>query len=164
MMAALTVYEPKKVIQFFRVDTGVRQGCNLSPMLFILAIDYFMKKSMNRPNFGILWDSMRRFTDLDFADDLALIVEAPHILQEMTSSLEENAAKVGRKISSEKTKTMAVGQHALVNQVVTNGMHVENVEKFTYLGSVLTCRREVEADINGRNGEAGSVFGNLQTI
>ena len=59
---------------------------------------------------------------------------------------------------------MAVGEHALANQVVTNGMLVENVEKFTYLGSVLTSRGEVEADINCRIGKAGSVFRNLQTI
>ena len=42
-------------------------------------------------------------------------------------------------VSSEKTKAMAVGEHTLVNQVVANGMNLENVEKFTYLGSVLTC-------------------------
>ena len=150
--------------EFFRVDTGVRQGCILSPMLFILTIDYVMRKSMNKPDFGIMWDTKRRLTDLDFADDLALIAETPQILQEMTSSLEENAAKVGLRISSEKTKTMVVGEHALTNQVVINGICVENVDKFTYLGSVITAEGEVEADINSRIGKAGTAFRNLQSI
>ena len=59
---------------------------------------------------------------------------------------------------------MAVGEHALANQVVTNGIRVENVDKFTYLGSIITAEGEVEADINSRIGKAGTVFRNLQTI
>ena len=66
--------------EFFTVDTDVRQECIPSPMLFILTIDYVMKKSMNRPDFGIMWDGKRRLTDLDLADHLALIAETPQIL------------------------------------------------------------------------------------
>ena len=150
--------------EFFTVETGVRQGCILSPMLFILTIDYVMRKSMNRQDFGIMWDTKRRLADLDFADDLALIAENPQILQEMTSSLEKNAAKVGLRINSEKTKTMEVGRNTQSNQIVVNGMQVENVNKFTYLGSIITADGEVEADINSRIGKAGAVFRNLQSI
>ena len=57
---------------FFNVYSGVRQGCVLSPFLFLIAVDYIMKKTANGGNFGIqLGES--NLSDLDFADDIALI-------------------------------------------------------------------------------------------
>ena len=150
--------------EYFDVVTGVRQGCILSPMLFIITIDYIMRKAMQGPQYGIKWDINRCLKDLDFADDLALIAESQHVLQDMTSSLEDTAAKVGLRISSEKTKIMEIGQPANTNSIIVNGIPVEKVNKFTYLGSVLTSDGEVETDINTRIGKAGSVFRNLQNI
>jgi len=46
---------------------------------------------------------------LDFADDIALISDSPVALQNMTTELQGNAAKVGQRISAEKTKAVVVG-------------------------------------------------------
>lgn len=119
---------------------------------------------MQGPLYGIKWDINRRLKDLDFADDLALIAESQQGLQDMTSSLEDSAAKVGLRISSEKTKTMEIGQPAHTNPIIVNGIPVDKVDKFTYLGSMLTSEGEVETDINTRIGKAGSMFKNLQNI
>ena len=92
----------------FNIVSGVRQGCILSPFLFLIVIDYIMKKSMTDASFGIRW-KQNLLTDLDFADDLALLGTSPAELQNMTDSLQRNAEKVGLRISYEKTKTMGVG-------------------------------------------------------
>ena len=44
-----------------------------------------------------------KLTDLEFADDIALISDSPVALQNMTTELQGNAAKVGLWISAEKT-------------------------------------------------------------
>ena len=55
--------------------TGVWQGCIISPLLlFLLTIDFVMHQATSDPLHGIPWNT-RRLTDLDFADDLALLGE-----------------------------------------------------------------------------------------
>jgi hypothetical protein len=69
--------------EMFEIVTGVRQGCILSPFLFLVVIDFVMKKAMDKPHYGIRWNE-RNLTDLDFADDLAVMAHDATTLQEMT--------------------------------------------------------------------------------
>nr|CAB3230289.1 craniofacial development protein 2-like [Phallusia mammillata] len=152
--------------EFFRINTSVRQGCVLSPLLFITTIDYVMRKAMNYPKFGISWTNHKRLTDLDFADDIALLAESMTDLQEMTNSFAKNAATAGLSINSDKTKLLRVGGETQSNVHLTiNGIEpINNITSFTYLGSVFTTDADVEADINARIGKAASAFRRLKTV
>ena len=44
-----------EITDFFDITTGVRQDCLLSPMLFIVTIDYIMQKTMEISGFTISW-------------------------------------------------------------------------------------------------------------
>jgi len=93
----------------FDILTGVRQGCMLSPFLFLIVIDLLMRRTVDGRDYGITWRT-GKLTDLDFANDIALIGDSPVALQNMTIELLDNAAKVGLRINAEKTKkAMAVG-------------------------------------------------------
>ena len=54
----------------------------------------------------------------------------------MTSSLEESAAKVGLHISSEKTKILSTTDMG-DGRIKVSNQDIENVDKFTYLGSTV---------------------------
>ena len=45
-----------QVSEGFQIGTGVRQGCLLSPLLFLIAIDWTMKRSTEHHRTGIQWN------------------------------------------------------------------------------------------------------------
>jgi len=97
----------------FDIVSDVKQDCILSPFLFLMVIDFVMRKTMEGKDFGISWDH-RRLADLDFADDIALLDYTHGALQDMTNRLHGLGKKVGLRISDGKTKTMTVGkQHVM---------------------------------------------------
>jgi hypothetical protein len=51
----------------FRVTTGVRQGCLLSPLLFLVVLDWVTKTAFNRPR-GIRWEMIQRLETYLFAN------------------------------------------------------------------------------------------------
>jgi len=71
------------------VTTGVHQGCILSPLLFAIAIDWVMRRVMERSDAGISWVDEAKLADLDFANDIALLKESFYSIQHSTSILEE---------------------------------------------------------------------------
>ena len=102
-----SVIHRKKLTDWFSVRSGVRQGCVLSPMLFLIAIDWIMhKKTIGNKRRGIRWTLTSLLEDLDFADDVALVSSTRGQLQRKTSDLSLAASQLGLNISRKKTKTI----------------------------------------------------------
>ena len=56
-----------------------------------------------------------------------------------------------------KTKAMQIGEVQVLQPIIVGGQNVDDVDRFTYLGSILACDGDVEADVNCRIGKAASV-------
>jgi hypothetical protein len=56
-----------KVSEFIEVRNGVRQGCILSPTLFLLIFDRVMKRVKGLRKRGIQWSMKEILEDLDYA-------------------------------------------------------------------------------------------------
>jgi hypothetical protein len=50
--------------------SGERQGCLLSPILFLTVLDIIMTKTTAKRKRGIYWNFSERLEDLNFTDDL----------------------------------------------------------------------------------------------
>jgi len=57
-----------------------------------------------------------------------------------------------------KTKAMGITQRSSPQPIAIAQGNIEYVERFTYLGSVISSEGDVEADINTRLAKAAAVF------
>ena len=93
-----------------------------------------------------------RINNLRFADDVDVLGEDRTELENTVHMLNEEAKKYGLYMNFNKTKTMVFGdQYMTPSQITVEGEQLENVETFTYLGSIMTynldCRKEIRIRI-----------------
>jgi len=79
--------------------------------------------------------SVTKLVDLDFADDIALLEDSLHNMQQPTTALEEEASRVGLYINLDKCKVMVSSTWSGSADVHVQGSTVEVVDEFCYLGS-----------------------------
>ena len=137
----------------FCVQTGVRQGCLLSPFLLLLPMDWVTKQSTADRKNGIQWTMWAQLDDLDFADDLALLSHTQQQMQEKTSTIATNSARLGLSIHRGKSKVMRVNS-ANTAPIMLEGEALEEVEEFTYLGSIVNKQGGTDADVRASIGKA----------
>jgi hypothetical protein len=153
-----------QVGEWFQIVTGVRQGCVLSPLLFLLVMDWILKRAADNGTCGLEWEDGQRLADLDFADDIALLENSWTGMVELTSRVEKEAETIGLRINADKTKLMVIGECGETRRVQAGGKAIEEVEEFCYLGSVIAKDGSCDKDIKTRLGKANSIFGRLNNI
>ena len=82
-------------------------------------------------------DTSNVITGFDFADDIALVTEELEQAQDFLHCVQENAAKIGLHLNSDKTEFMSFNQ---VQDTVLKTINNENIKKvvnFKYLGACL---------------------------
>ena len=125
------------------MKTGIRRGCILSPMLFLLVIDWIMKTTTEGSRTGIQWSLLSHLHDLDFTDDIALLSHNHKHAQDKVQSLATTAGITGLTIKKSKTKTMCI-KSTNERPIKLNTEDIENVASFTYLGNVIAVHGGTE--------------------
>ena len=99
-----------KLTEPFNVQTGVRQGCLLSPTIFLVVVGWVMKQSTAGKRTGIQWAFMKQLADLDFADDISLLSHKQQDAQEKLRRVTEEAGKTKLQINIGKTEAMRINK------------------------------------------------------
>ena len=151
----------------FDVTTGVLQGDVLAPFLFVVLVDYLLKKATSQLDSRVVTHPRRSrrhpaksLNDLDFADDIALLESSISRAQAQLTKTAEAAADLGLVISAPKTEYMTVNcnpQSAL--QVY--GDPINHVSDFRYLGSMVACG---SSDLKRRKSLAWCAFWKLEQL
>ena len=113
-------------------------------MLFVIILDYALRNAIKgreeELGFTIVPRRSRRvhpifLTDLDFADDIALISDSVHQASELLQRVESECSKVGLLINYNKTKVMAFNKLDLIILKTADGQILDVEKDFKYLGS-----------------------------
>ena len=95
---------------YFTVSRGVRQGCPLSPFLFILSVELLALKIREEPNCkGIRLPNLREAKISQFADDTTLISEDTNSLKFSLQIIGSFGSISGLRLNKKKTKAMWIG-------------------------------------------------------
>ena len=181
----VTVREGNDKSKPFEVTSGTKQGCVLAPTLFSIffslmlhvafakATDGVDIKSRFDRKLGSLKSShfsaptkvkMSTIRDLLFADDCALAACSQEALQRLCDCFATAARRFGLTISIKKTESLyqpALGNIYVPPAITIEGKQLNAVEKFKYLGGIISNDASLDAEIDGRIAKATSAFGRL---
>lgn len=146
----------------FMIRSGVKQGCILSPLLFLLTLDWVMKK-VNAVPHGIRWNLTERLGDLDFADDICLLTHSKTELESLLTRLVKYSSQAGLQINVAKTKLIRLNTNTVCN-LSLQGESIEEVDSFCYLGSYITGDGGADADVASRIQKARQAFYMLNKV
>ena len=107
------VITPDGETEYFDIVAGVLQGDTLAPYLFIIALDYVMRKVMTNNDNGFIVEERKsrripeiKVSDLDFADDIVLTANIINEAQQLLKDVEIAASKVGLHLNAKKTEVL----------------------------------------------------------
>ena len=127
---------------WFQIGKGVCRGCILSPCLFNLYAEYFMRNAgLEEAQAGIKIAG-RNINNLRYADDTTIMAEGEEEVKSLLMKVKEGSEKVGLKLNIQKTKIMASGP------ITSWQIDGETVTDFIFLGSKITadgdCSHEIK--------------------
>ncbi|MFH4978241.1 hypothetical protein AB6A40_004950 [Gnathostoma spinigerum] len=148
----------------FLVDTGVREGSVLGPMLFNYVIDEMMRRAIqDYDNNTLLYPAEKELTDLEYTDDIALIADKPRELPKAVTVVSDYSTSFDLVLKPLKSKVLAVKPSKPMRFPISiDGEELENVKSFCYLGSVITTSTSCMEEIAERIAKAGIAFNMLQ--
>jgi hypothetical protein len=153
-----------KIKTFFSSKTCCH---NLFSQSFIV-LDYTMGRVTSGSK-RIHWNTFKKLCDLDYADDIVVLSHSMLEMKGLLDELSKCAGEVGLLIKIAKSKLMrnqptTTRTRSSSVHLTLGGEAIEEVDKFVYLGSVISASGGAEEDILNRIRLANVAFSSLRHI
>ena len=142
------VWVGKNVSDRFPIRNGLKQGDALSPMLFIFALEYAIKRVQVNHD-GLKLHGTHQF--LAYADDVNIQGGNIHTLKENAQTLVAAIREIGLEVNADKTKYMVMSREqnaGRMHSVRTDNSTFDRVEE--YLGTTLANQNYTAQEIKSR--------------
>jgi len=112
------------------IGRGVRQGCSLSPLLYLIYDEAMIRETTDNMETGISVGS-HIINTIRYADDKTVVANSQKGLQQLIDNLNKVTREFSMKISVKKTKVMCIS-HKRNNKlkIYVDGQQVEQVSQF----------------------------------
>jgi len=98
-------------------------------------MDWMLERTVGQGMNGVSF-GQDSYTELDFADDVSLVVELLELLIPVLETMASEATSLGLEVNWQKTKVQALGIRVNVPPTIkVQGQQVAVVDLFVYLGS-----------------------------
>ena len=131
-------------------QTGIRQGCPLSPYLFIVYMTVMFSDVKRELGGSIAQHRVTgaTFDEVLFADDTICITRDTRTMNKMLKAIEEVGLRSGMKLNKAKCEVMQFGGRATIR--FKNKEPVKAVQVAKYLGCMLNKENNPTIEVRGR--------------
>lgn len=168
----------------FPVTNGAKQGCVMAPFLFVMVFSAMLLDTFKNCDKGVMirfrkdggvfnlqrlkartkvWFMLVR--ELLFADDCALMAYTQSDAQSIVNDFSRAASRYGLTISIKKTEVLfqpRPGAPPHDSVIMIGDEQLKAVDKFCYLGGVLSQNARIDDEVTARIGKASAAYGRLQ--
>ena len=150
------------------VAAGIRQGCPLSPYLFIIVLSVILTDMDH--NLHVqgapcnTWSEGRPIYDVEYADDTLLLALTTTQMQTFLTALEEGAAEYGMALNSTKTELLVKSQDTKSDLTFRDGTPVPTTTHIKYLGSMIAWEHPFEIAFRHRAALAEEAYKKLRLV
>ena len=132
------------ITEYFKCEIGTRQGCILSPFLFIFYLNEFTEMCRNECLTGVyVNENLTNIVSLLFADDMVLCADTVFNLQKQLNLLKLFCDKWGMKVNLDKTNVIVYRNGGIIKSYEKwwfNGVKIQTSSYYKYLGLMVSSR------------------------
>ena len=138
--------------EYFECPIGLKQGCLLSPRLFLIFISEVSRAINLTCSSGIQFlSNFNIIHHLFWADDIILVSDTPQGLQDKLNVLEKQSKRLGITVNLDKTKIIVFRKGGFLSRFEKwyyGANPVEVVNSYTYLGFVFTTKMSMKTSLS----------------